>query len=190
MKQFLLPLAGLVTVVLLLVPGGQDSPLPPPPGEQDLVSPETLVEWMIGGEQHYHLLDARPVEAFLQNGLRGAVSIPADSMDSFVLEGFPKGHLVVVYGETGEDGAEAFRQVRAVNDDVLLLDGGFAAWNEHILEPTEPGSDAPDADWNRYRERIAVANYFLGKADSAPRRRRRTVAPVVRPRSQVKNEGC
>jgi hypothetical protein len=191
MKTILLTLAGLAGIILIL------SPTPPkgdtladPPGPRDRIAPRTLVNWVISGDQHYHLLDIRPAARFLEDGLRTAESMPADSISEAIVRSTPSGHMIVLYGETDEDVIAPFQRIKAIHEQTYILSGGHTACEKEYLTPPEPPTGTNDEEWDEYRTRLALVNYLTGQADAAPVAERRSVRPVMRPRIKVQNEGC
>jgi rhodanese-related sulfurtransferase len=75
-------------------------------------------------------VDVRPPEAFHAGRLPGAQSIPLTTMTVRGRE-LPAGALVVLYGASSVDeAAAAFRYLRAAGrTNVVVLEGGFAAWH-------------------------------------------------------------
>lgn len=181
---------GVVAVALILAPPQAPRELPDIDVNERAVSPGQVVDWMLTGERPVRLVDVRPEADYLENGIRGAVSLPAADISPERVSGLPAGHVLVAYGATDEDGASALKALGAYRDDVLLLSGGYDAWRAQVLEPTEPAPNSPVEAWDAYAEQMAVSNFLLGKSDTAPIPERSVVAPVLRPRSQVSSEGC
>jgi len=155
-----------------------------------LVSPEQVSDLVIQGDISCLIIDLRSEEAFLEDGLKSALSIPAATLDEATIRRLPTRRLIL-YADDTEEAARVWAVVQPVHGDVLVMDGGMAAWNSMILNPSAPPEDAPEQAWNTYKERLAVANYYTGKEDAAPVQRERVVRPVLRPRlSGKKNEGC
>lgn len=191
MKVFLTALAFLAAIVLLLAPPPPpETALADAPGVKDRIRPRTLGTWVVTGDTHYHLFDVRPRARFLENGIRTAESMPADSLDESTIRAIPSGHMIVLYGETDDDAVEAFRRVKAIHEQTYVLDGGHKACEEEVLTLPEPPDTDSEEAWDEYRTRVALVNYLTGKSDDAPAPVRRSVRPVVRPRIKVKNEGC
>ncbi len=191
MKTTLLAIAALAGLVLVLCPCPEPAqPTPHEAGPRDLVAPATLVDWLVSGDRHVHLVDVRPVAAFLRAGIRTAESMPADSIDAALLRAIPVSHPVVVYGDSAEDARSAFSRIKAIHDRTYLLSGGYAAWRDEVLTAGAP-PDTPDEDaWSAYLTRVALVKYLRGESDDAPAPARRTVQPTARPRIKVANEGC
>ena len=186
-------IAGLVVAVILLV-----LPAPAPqvpdveaPTEADRIAPWTLSDWILGDRPDYLLVDVRPQDAFLDDGIKTAVSMPLDGLDAATAQSLPEHRTIVVYADTEADAVAAWRAIKAYRDETYLLDGGLAAWREQVLHPDEPAPDAAEEAWATYRVRLAAAKYYLGKTDVAPvEREQRVVEPVLRPRTKVANQGC
>jgi rhodanese-related sulfurtransferase len=191
MKTTLLVIAAIATAILVIAPR-PEAPATGPvePGPRDRIDAQTLVSWLISGEQHLHLYDVRPAARFLEDGIRTAESMPADSFDLGAVRGTPTGHPVVLYGETETDGAAVFPRVKAIHDRTYILTGGFEAWKNEILTAGDAPTSQDEDEWSAYLKRVALVKYLTGQTDDAPVPERRTVQPSVRPRLKVKNEGC
>lgn len=191
MKALLYSLAALAALILLLAPPPlEENRLGDPPGPGDMIQARTLASWVISGDQHYHLLDIRPRTRFLENGVRTAESMPADSLDEEVVRAIPSGHVLILYGESDEDAVEPYRRVKAIHEQTYVLAGGHRACEKEVLTMPEPPTDDREEAWDEYRTRVAVIRYLTGESDVAPEPMQRTVRPVVRPRVKVANEGC
>jgi rhodanese-related sulfurtransferase len=188
MKTTLLVIAALATAILVIAPR-PEAPAAGPvePGPRDRIDAQTLVSWLISGEQHLHLYDVRPAARFLESGIRTAESMPVDSLDLSAVRGTP---TVVLYGETDADGAAAFGPVKAIHDRTYILTGGFEAWKNEVLAAGDAPTSQDEDEWSAYLKRVALVKYLTGQSDDAPAPERRTVQPTARPRLKVKNEGC
>jgi rhodanese-related sulfurtransferase len=80
------------------------------------------------------LIDVRPVEAYRRGHLPGARSIPLDVLARRRIE-IPADAVVVLYGvDSVDEAAAASRYLRAGGHArVLVLEGGFVAWQTHGL---------------------------------------------------------
>lgn len=191
MKTTLLLAATLAGLVLVLSPYPEPAqPMPHEAGPRDLVAPSTLVDWLVSGDRHVHLVDVRPATAFLRTGIRTAESMPSDSIDAAVLRAIPVSHPVVLYGDSTEDAHPAFARIKAIHDRTYLLSGGYSAWRDEVLTAGAPPEEPDEDEWSAYLTRVALVKYLRGESDDAPAPARRTVQPTARPRIKVANEGC
>jgi len=80
-------------------------------------------------------VDVRPPDAFAAGRLPGAQSIPLTTLTARQRE-LPDRGLVVLYGaDSVDEAAAAFRYLRSAGrTDVMVLEGGFAAWRSGGFE--------------------------------------------------------
>jgi rhodanese-related sulfurtransferase len=184
--------AALITAgVLLILPTPQTpAAAERSPAADDVVAPRTLSDWILRGDVDYFLIDVRPEQDFLRDGIRTASSMPTATLDEDAVVSLPLHRRIVIYGGDTDAAAEAWRRIRTHRPRAYVLEGGLAAWDIHVLHPPEPGPDASEEVWNEHRQRVAAAAFFLGKTDVAPVQRERVVTPVLRPRPAVRSEGC
>lgn len=186
--------AGLtVAVILFFLPApGPTTPDVGAPTEADQIAPWTLSDWILGDNPEYLLIDVRSQEAFLDDGIKTAMSMPAAGLDEATIRSLPSHRDIVVYADTEAEAVAAWQAIKPYRERAYLLEGGLMAWKETVLDPEEPAPDASEDAWDQYEVRLAAANYYLGKSDAAPveRDRQRVVQPVLRPRTTITNQGC
>ena len=105
------------------------------------VAPELLGRWIMEGGRDLTVVDVRPAEAYRSYHIPGAVhreragaSVAGD------------GGIVVLCGETGEEGMAARRRWQArgaVPVSLYVLEGGLQGWTERILHPSIPVRPSP-----------------------------------------------
>lgn len=193
MKRTGLVVALFAAVVLLALPQPKSGPpaVAFSPGPEHRIPPEQLSAWILEGDPVYLLVDVRSESAYADDAIKTASSIPFSTLDPVTVRTLPKHRRIVVYGATPEETEAAWRMLAPHHERVYVLDGALAAWQDRVLEPDAPPSDAPEARWADYRARVAAANYFLGKTGVAPVERERVVRPVLRPRAPMTaGEGC
>ena len=120
--------AALATLLALAAPAVAGHPWVPP---LLTIDPESLRR-LTGEGRPVLAVDLRPLEAYRTGRLPGARSIPLSSLTGRRSE-VPADALVVLYGAQGLDEATtAYRYLRSTGHaNVVVLEGGFAAWQAH-----------------------------------------------------------
>jgi rhodanese-related sulfurtransferase len=192
MKKIGLLIGLVVALILLVLPAPRIVQTPPASlTDADVVQPDELSAWMLSGEQGYLLIDLRPEAAYLEDAIKTALSVPAASLDDALIKSLPAHRRLVVYANDTEEAIAAWQAVKRHRTAVYVLAGGLSAWRDTVLYPTKPADDAPEAAWAAYQERLAVANYYLGKTEEAPVAQERVVRPLLRAQTAgAGDEGC
>jgi glyoxylase-like metal-dependent hydrolase (beta-lactamase superfamily II) len=110
--------------------------------EGDRLAPLTVADVSRLGERGAEVVDVRPLDAFAESHLPGAVSIPLrPAFATWLGWLIPQDLPLVIVRDTGQDPAEIIWQARKVGYDGILgeLDGGHAAW----VAAREPTSSIP-----------------------------------------------
>lgn len=110
-----------------------------------LVTAKDLKEFWLDKELSFVLVDLRPAKESAKGFIKGAVAIPANSLDK-ALKSFPDKKLnapIVVYDAKADGTAEkaADKIIKAGYPGVRILTGGYAAWQEAKF-PTASGKPA------------------------------------------------
>jgi len=86
-------------------------------------------------------VDVRSPDAFRRSALPGAINLPENAwnekIDGF-LDVWEPGKMIVVYGATGDESAaigvaRRLKKEANIADGIMILEGGFEAW-----EPAKP----------------------------------------------------
>lgn len=122
------PLAGFESASVCEASHGGESP-------PALISPDEASA--LCGQSGAMIADARPAPVFAEGHIAGAIHLPCSASGAKATSGLDSlGHAgsVIVYGESTDDArpvAEALaKRVGGHGTRVLVLDGGFAAWNQ------------------------------------------------------------
>jgi rhodanese-related sulfurtransferase len=120
--------AALAALLALAAPARAGHPWVPP---LLTIDPESLRR-LTGEGRPVLAVDLRPLEAYRTGRLPGARSIPLSSLTGRRSE-VPADTLVVLYGAVGlDEAATAYRYLRSAGHaNVVVLEGGFAAWQAH-----------------------------------------------------------
>ena len=121
-------LVPLLALLLLGGPAAAGHPWQPP---LLTIDPESLQRLTVSGRPVL-AVDVRPAETYRGGRLPGARSIPLSSLVARRRE-VPSDGLVVLYGaDSVDEVAAAFRYLRSTGRrNVVVLEGGFAAWRAH-----------------------------------------------------------
>ena len=120
--------AALAALLALAAPALAGHPWVPP---LLTIDPESL-QRLTGEGRPVLAVDLRPLAAYRTGRLPGARSIPLSSLTGRRSE-VPADALVVLYGAQGlDEAASAYRYLRSTGHaNVVVLEGGFAAWQAH-----------------------------------------------------------
>lgn len=112
------------------------APLPKPPSLHKQSNPKELKDRLNWGEPALTILDVRNAEAWQQERITGAMSMPLDSLVERV-EGITPQRDIYVYGISDAETAEAASALyQAGFTKVAEIKGGLDAWKA-IAGPTE-----------------------------------------------------
>lgn len=116
-------------------------PFPKPPSLTEKSSANALKERLEWGEPALTIVDVRDREAFNQERITGAVTMPMDTVVQTAKDSLESVRDIYVYGETDQKTAEAASALRSEGfQNVAQLEGGLPGWKA-IGGPTE-GSQA------------------------------------------------
>ena len=154
-----------VVAVIGLV--GMALPAPPVPDEA-AVEPARIaavdLAQAVVREDPMHLVDLRAEAACQKRTIPGAVCVP-EGGDTRFLATLPPTRPLVLFDDGGKSAVPG--EVRGFEGRVLVLDGGYAAFQAQVLAlPTPPTDGAPDT-LAAYRLRSELHGHFTG-ARSAP----------------------
>lgn len=101
------------------------------------VSPSQTVALINNGAK---VVDVRSVELFRAGHIMGAMNIAFDDLEDKALKAFKahKDKFIIVYDDTGMQGARASTLLRGLELKAVNLKGGLAAWTRDNL-PLEQG---------------------------------------------------
>ncbi len=124
-----------------------------------LTPPVVVADWIIAGRNDFMLLDLRSQADFDAGHLPDAVQItPAKLQESGMVRALPTYKKLVLYDAAGEIEAETLYPLLEEGHHVLVLQGGYAAWQREVL--TEPAVVEGPAE----AKRRAVAQYLRGES--------------------------
>lgn len=121
--------------------------------------PEMIADWIIEGRNDFLLVDLRPDVQYGAAHIRGAVHLsPQDLQDDQVVRSLPDYKKIVFYDEDGSLDAGTLRPAFEQGLRVMVLRGGYAAWEDEVLEPPQTVATQQE------RKAVAVARYFKGES--------------------------
>lgn len=135
----------------------------------------------------YWLVDLRTDGApDSERRIPGSILVPEDDPDAAFLADLPGTRRLILYGET--DLVDLPRSIERFTGTVCVLDGGYRAFEEGILEPPTPPDPPTAAAIEEFRLLSALHAHFTG---SDARIETPTVAPrKIERTGQKKGAGC
>lgn len=106
-------------------------PTPPSTVKSKTATPQELKQRLDWGEPALTIIDARTHEAFSNERIMGAVSMPVNQITQATedMQRLEYNRDIYVYGEDNEQTAEAANQLRQAGyESVAELEGGLSAW--------------------------------------------------------------
>ncbi|MEW5743307.1 MAG: rhodanese-like domain-containing protein [Myxococcota bacterium] len=152
------------------------------------VKPTQLASWLIEGRRDFTVIDLRAPDDFGRGHVRGAVN--CGHCHANAAEGraaVEKGDFVdlskklVVYTATGKEPVE-LPKVLAQNPNLLLLEGGYQAWQEQVLAKVSFEGVTDPERLNELARKEAVRAYFAGERPSS--------APAVLPTAPIRRDNA
>lgn len=146
-----------------------------------------LARWGIEGARDYVVVDLRPSETYAEGHVRGAVSCGTchatssegkrDMQETSFVDLTKK---VVLYTETGTEPIR-LPKVLADNPRLMVLEGGWAAWQRDVMNKVDLAAATDVADQQARLKHEAVRAFYAGERPSA--------APAALPMAPIKREG-
>jgi uncharacterized membrane protein YedE/YeeE len=175
--------AAAVGAALLLAPLPTQATSPKAFGAVDAL---TLARTLVERPESIHLVDLRDSQLCAAERIPGAACLTADDPTGAFVAELPATRTLVLYGSG--DMRALPPSAQRFSGEVLVLRGGFGAFQRQILTaPPVPQDPTPEA-LDRYRLVSALYAKFTGAASApapvAP------VRPVVRPAGAKKGGGC
>jgi rhodanese-related sulfurtransferase len=160
-----------------------------------LTPPAVIADWIIQGRNDFALFDLRDPAAFAKGHLPAAVQVdPAKLREPGIVRALPDYKTLVFYGTDDSLHAEVLAPLFARGLHVMIVQGGYAGWQRHVL--TRP----QHATTPELAKQDAVARYFRGESvlgTAAPLKGIRAeqflrppALPAARPAPTYESEGC
>ncbi|BDG06042.1 YeeE/YedE thiosulfate transporter family protein [Anaeromyxobacter oryzae] len=131
------------------------------------IAPPALARRVLDAPWAVRVLDLRPLAACAAGRIPGAECTPPETLKDLALGDVSAARDLVVVGAGTVEPLPP--EVRAYHGEVLVLDGGFAAWKAWALTPpAPPAPGAPPEEVEAYRLRAGVAAALTGVKQAAP----------------------
>lgn len=135
--------------------------------QEDQVNVRDLATWLIEGRGDFQLIDVRPPEGYQRGAIDEAKNIPmAQLFSEETLGSLPDDRKLVVYSSGSQNAAKAAVLLRLSGFNAHVLNGGYKAWHQQVLNPDIPLQASPDED-PELAEQRAYACYFVGERSGA-----------------------
>ncbi len=168
---------------LLFAPPPAASSSPKSSGAVDALA---LARILVERPESIHLVDLRDPKLCAAERIPGAACLTADDSTGAFVADLPPTRTLVLYGAA--DVRELPPPAQRFPGEVLVVRGGFAAFEKEILSaPPVPRDPTPEA-LDRYRLVSALHARFTGAASAPPAPA--APRPVVRPAGAKKGGGC
>lgn len=186
-KRFAFGLYGavaLVALITLLFPVEQTARARDHDDITDITA-ETLARRILDEPWKLRILDLRAREACAQKRVTGAECVPLAELDMLGL-GYARGGQDLILVENAEV-REIPAAAAAYPGRVLVLRGGFAAWNDLALgAPGSLSADATPEEVATYRFRAGLNNFLTGQRAAPPP----AAVKAFVPKKKKKGGGC
>lgn len=132
------------------------------------ISPALLSDWILSGRRDFIVLDLRTADEYEKGHVKNAVSCPACHMNKAEGREFLKNRgevnlskKIVLYTEDGNRKILVPKRI-IDNPNVYELEGGFAAWEEEILQEVAYNPDDDPGTIRRKQMQEARRAFHLG----------------------------
>ncbi|HOV09900.1 MAG TPA: rhodanese-like domain-containing protein [Spirochaetota bacterium] len=195
--------AMILAVIMLFLPGSDTRKFSFKPEDlaaaiasgDDAITASTLSEWIIQGKSDLMIIDIRSEEDFSKGAIKNAVNIPLQKLlkKETLNSEFNVPKTVVLYSNGNSHAHQAWLVLKSAGVDALVLQGGYNAWVETILNPSKPVA-MEDDEVLKYNAALSVAKFFgsAGEIKESSASENKS-APVNKPAAQPKKKklaGC
>ncbi|HOK02058.1 MAG TPA: rhodanese-like domain-containing protein [Spirochaetota bacterium] len=161
--------AMILAVIMLFLPGSDTRKFSFKPevlataivSGEDSIAPATLSEWIIQGKSDLMIIDIRSEEDFSKGAIKKAVNIPLQKLltKETINSEFNIPKTVVLYSNGNSHAHQTWLVLKSAGVDALVLQGGYNAWVETILNPSKPVA-MEDDEVLKYNAAMSVAKFF------------------------------
>jgi rhodanese-related sulfurtransferase len=146
------------------------------------VTPAALNDMIVKDQHNFTLVDVRLADDYQAGHIKGAMNLPlAKLFSAGELQRLKKASNVVVYGNTGDAGAQAAVLLRLAGVRAASLIGGFDGWAAYTLHPKEAGTGEAMSAAQRAAVIRALNNCPTLPAATIPPLRPASTAPAQAP---------
>ncbi len=157
------------------------------------VSTDQVAKMIIQQDPSLELVDVRNANEFNKFSLPKAINVPLDSLvneSSLEYFGIP-GMNVVFISNDGIKADEAWVLAKRLGvNSIYVMKGGLNRWIETIIQPKEPGPEAPHTEYQTYEFRQGARLYFTGVKLKSTTKKKAKVIVRRKKKTAVASGGC
>jgi rhodanese-related sulfurtransferase len=157
------------------------------------VTTDQVAKMIIQGDPALMLIDVRSEEEFQEYSLPRSINIPLEKLvekDNLTYFGIPGTKVVFVSNDDIKADQSWVLIKRLGFKSTYVMKGGLNCWMQTIIEPQEPGADAPYAAIETYSFRKGAQMYFTGAQTDNPETSKVEVQVRRREKTSVTAGGC
>jgi rhodanese-related sulfurtransferase len=159
------------------------------------VSTDQVAKMIINKDPSLEIIDVRPAKEYNKFSLPNAVNVPIDSLLSENSRGYfgiPGIKIVFISNDDIKADQEWTLAKRLGYTDMYVMKGGLNRWMETIIQPKEPGEEAPSTAFEQYEFRKGARLYFTGAKTETASSSKKLKKVVVRRKKKaaVAAGGC
>ncbi len=203
-KQIGVLIALVLAVIMLLLPSPDKSKYSFDPIQlaeaiqngDDSISPQTLSEWIIDGNNDFRLIDIRTAAEYERGSIQGAENIPLDRLllKKTLENELNDDKIYILFSNGNSLAAQAWLVLNSLGKSCYMLEGGYNYWIKSILNPSLSSAEPSDDEILRYKAAKAVSEYFGGQAaagggEITPVKKKPT-KKIIRKKKKKKLGGC
>ena len=148
------------------------------------ITPIELARGLVENPDDYFVVDLRAPEPGARPGVPGAMRLTADDAEGEFIAALPPTRTLVLYGQ--EDLLPSLPALQGFTGPIATLAGGFAAFENKVLQAPTPPQETTPENVAEYRLRAALHAHYTGAAAAAPV----ALKPVQIKRARKKEGGC
>ena len=157
------------------------------------VTTDQVAKLIIQGDPSLMLIDVRGKDEFQKYSLPRAINIPLENLvqkDNLTYFGIPGTKVVFVSNDDIKADQSWVLTKRLGFKGIYVMKGGLNCWMQTIIEPQEPGEDAPYTDIEIYSFRKGAQMYFTGAQADNSEKSKVEVQVRRREKTNVVAGGC
>ncbi len=157
------------------------------------VTTDQVAKMIIQGDPSLMLIDVRGKDEFQKYSLPRAINIPLENLvqkDNLTYFGIPGTKVVFVSNDDIKADQSWVLTKRLGFKGIYVMKGGLNCWMQTIIEPQEPGEDAPYTDIEIYSFRKGAQMYFTGAQADNSEKSKVEVQVRRREKTNVVAGGC
>jgi rhodanese-related sulfurtransferase len=133
--------------------------------QDDQVNVRDLATWLIEGRRDFRLIDVRLPEHHARGSIGDAENIPITQLfNRETIDGLGSDRKIILYSNGSQNAAKASVGLRLSGINAHVLNGGYNAWQQHIINP-DISPVATDGENPLVSEQRAYACHFVGERE-------------------------